>query len=1024
MSEEKNFRHGMAHDFSLLRQEAQKLQKPVSMEDVQNMPDHEIRRLIQELQIHQVELEMQNHQLQQATQELEVTKAKYQNLYHYSPFGYVTLDEHGIIEEANEKGMQLLSAKREQLESRRFSQFIHSDSLDAYYGFFRKVLLSETVQTVELQILTNIGTVFYAQLEGQLLRRENDTDQCRVAFVDVTERKTAHIALSNKENMLSAIINSSLNAIQVFKAVRNSEGTIIDFEWLLLNRTAELFLDHTLEQLHRSRLTDILPSTVTEGHLATFMQVVENGLPATFTAHFKKEEQDFWLNCVAVKLEDGFVLTFEDVTQQRIANEKLQESQLLLKKMAEAMPDFLYVEDLLQHRNIYNNRDFLAFLGYSKADIKNHPRDLLDTLYHPEDAHLLFDRPKRFEEVEDGVFLESHVRVLAKDGSWRNIYFRETVFKRGASGKPTQLVGTAQDITEKLRAEREIRQLNETVTAILQNLPVTLWRFGKDGHVRESRGAGLKALGLQEHQMIGQTFAPVHNELERHITKALEGNKINTLAEFDIEGRQVYKQVYLFQESLTGEAIGFCLDVTHQKQAEVEAQRQTMLLNQILQNIPMVLALIDQNGYYVEARGKGLRSLGLQDHELNGKNVFDLFPFLKDNISDILEGQVKSFSAHFPYQGKRVHFQNFGFLDPQRNMGIAFGLDVTELKEMQEKLLTEKEFSENLLENSIDGILAFDPDMNVTAWNKTMEEIMAKKKADVLGKPLLSLFQKEQQAYLRHHLTRVLNGERITTYQSPVLGNNRSYEINLVPFFNPEKEVIGALAILHDVTLQQKRQKEETKTKLDKQKAVANAVISAQEEERKRIAEALHNSLAQLLYAAKLNLENFEASYKGKNGDPLHRISAFLEDAIKETRSLAHELIPRALQDFGLKTALKELAQRLSTPYLTVQCVVTGFDLSTDYVLETHLYRMVQELLNNVMKHANATEALVQVTDKGPKIMVRVEDNGKGMKLTDKVLSKGMGLATIKNQAKLLKGTMHIHSVIGEGTIITVELIK
>jgi PAS domain-containing protein len=114
MSDEKNSPIGMAHDFSLLRQRAEKIQKPVSVTDVQKMTPHEVRLLIQELQIHQTELEMQNHQLQLATQELEIARAKYHDLYQQSPFGYVTLDEHGVIEEANAKGMELLAATKEQ----------------------------------------------------------------------------------------------------------------------------------------------------------------------------------------------------------------------------------------------------------------------------------------------------------------------------------------------------------------------------------------------------------------------------------------------------------------------------------------------------------------------------------------------------------------------------------------------------------------------------------------------------------------------------------------------------------------------------------------------------------------------------------------------------------------------------------------------------------------------------------------------------------------------------------------------
>src|SRR5690606_7839544 len=121
---------------------AEKLQQHISDKDTENMPAHEVYKLIHELQIYQVDLERQNQQLQITTQELAQAQEKYRDLYYRAPFGYVTLDEHGIIEEANAKDMELLASTQEQLINRRFSQFIHPDHLDAFYGFFKKVLLS------------------------------------------------------------------------------------------------------------------------------------------------------------------------------------------------------------------------------------------------------------------------------------------------------------------------------------------------------------------------------------------------------------------------------------------------------------------------------------------------------------------------------------------------------------------------------------------------------------------------------------------------------------------------------------------------------------------------------------------------------------------------------------------------------------------------------------------------------------------------------------------------------------------
>jgi signal transduction histidine kinase len=249
--------------------------------------------------------------------------------------------------------------------------------------------------------------------------------------------------------------------------------------------------------------------------------------------------------------------------------------------------------------------------------------------------------------------------------------------------------------------------------------------------------------------------------------------------------------------------------------------------------------------------------------------------------------------------------------------------------------------------------------------------------------------------------------------------------VNLAPLYGADNAVTGILGIVRDATHQKRQQKADTQVQLAQQKMVMDTILITQNEERKRIAEALHNSLAQLLYAAKLNLEDIQAEADLGNSikTPLRRVTDFLEEAIKETRTLAHELIPRVLVDFGLKSALKDLATRLSTNSFAVRCVVTGFDEPKDYEFETHLFRFVQELLNNVMKHAEATEALVQVVDKGTGVRVRVQDNGKGMpKPGEGTSSKGIGLNTLRNRSKLLGGTMVIDSTPGDGTCITIDI--
>ncbi|MFA1773256.1 PAS domain-containing protein [Rufibacter glacialis] len=340
---------------------------------------------------------------------------------------------------------------------------------------------------------------------------------------------------------------------------------------------------------------------------------------------------------------------------------------------------------------------------------------------------------------------------------------------------------------------------------------------------------------------------------------------------------------------------------------------------------------------------------------------------------------------------------------------------------------TDLECSLNLLENSADGMVAFDTQFQVTAWNTAMGRIMSKTKETMLGKSVLSLFPEEKRRYLQHHLARVLQGHGITTYGLPGLPADRSYEIHLEPVSTAASEVVGGLFILHDITRRRMRQKAYAWPMPDEQKELAPELYPEQEEKHSLVSKALPHSLGHLLHAAKRHLADLmlkDQTRPPSKASPLHRINGLLEDAIKETDLLAHDLMPTTLQNQGLKTALLDLAQRWSTEHFCVQSVVIGFGPVQDTPLETSLFIIVQELLGNTRQQPWVTEVLVQVIDKGPQVMVRVEYNGSDAALGLRTSGNEVGLFTLQDRIQLLQGTMHVSSTSEEGTVVTVLLPK
>jgi PAS domain S-box-containing protein len=200
--------------------------------------------------------------------------------------------------------------------------------------------------------------------------------------------------------------------------------------------------------------------------------------------------------------------------------------------------------------------------------------------------------------------------------------------------------------------------------------------------------------------------------------------------------------------------------------------------------------------------------------------------------------------------------------------------------------------------------------------------------------------------------------------------------------------------------------------------------INIQEKERARIAEDLHNSLGQLLYGVKLNLNDIKlkhSEFQDQNALTIKNINNLLSECIQESRRISHDLMPLVLQDYGLKVAIQDICRQLSKT-IDFKCEFSGLNDRLPKYLEKAIYRIVQELAMNLVKHANATKAYLKLGINRNDIMVRVEDNGKGFNTSNIKKDDGIGIESIKTKLHLLKGELDIYSAPGKGTIINIRV--
>jgi PAS domain S-box-containing protein len=222
-----------------------------------------------------------------------------------------------------------------------------------------------------------------------------------------------------------------------------------------------------------------------------------------------------------------------------------------------------------------------------------------------------------------------------------------------------------------------------------------------------------------------------------------------------------------------------------------------------------------------------------------------------------------------------------------------------------------------------------------------------------------------------------------------------------------------------DITEKKQLELETEQLKENQQQEIRAASLQAEENAKRSISESLHDSVGQILYAMRINLEQL----KEQQGNPHYKqASRLLDQAVREVRDLSFELAPSILKDFGLMATLQEMSRRLSNDSLAVK--VSGSDVShLEMPMMVNIYRIVQELVNNSIKHGGASQVNIHISNKKDTIDIRVKDNGKGFSVNKVAQSpSGTGLSSIRNRINLYHGSMNIESAPGKGTNVFIQL--
>lgn len=339
-----------------------------------------------------------------------------------------------------------------------------------------------------------------------------------------------------------------------------------------------------------------------------------------------------------------------------------------------------------------------------------------------------------------------------------------------------------------------------------------------------------------------------------------------------------------------------------------------------------------------------------------------------------------------------------------------------------------KDYLNNIINSIVDILIVTDPTGKMQLINSTTLKMLGYEEHDLLDKNVKLLFPGNES---ETDLSDIFSLSQTKLNQDGefviLTKDKRKIEVLLSTSIlkNTKDETVSFIIVAHDIT-----EKNRIKNQLEiERKGRVAAIIEAQEEERLRLARDLHDGLGQLLTGMMYFVENNLAEKRNENNishQSIEQLLKLITNAIKETKSIAHNIIPILLKDFGLVIAIKKLATQMKLNNdLSIQIGEFNFESRLEAKIEKILYRVCQEALSNILKHAHAKNVNIQFIRHEHSVVLLIDDDGVGFepeKVNFNINYSGIGLITMKERVSALNGVFSITSQPNKGTEILIEI--
>jgi PAS domain S-box-containing protein len=713
---------------------------------------------------------------------------------------------------------------------------------------------------------------------------------------------------------------------------------------------------------------------------------------------------------------------------------------------------------------IYQSRRDGTFITINKALVEMLAYDSVDELLKVDMARGVYldkdEREKLIREYGDrGYATDVELRWKRRDGA--PIWVQLTALAiKGSDGATEYFEGFVRDVNERKLAEAALRESEERYRDVVENSQEFICTHDLDGLILSGNRAAVEVMGYDPKDYykrnLREFLAPeVRDQVDDYLSRIRRDGFASGLVA--VQSSSGERRVWEYHNTVRTEGVAapivrsMARDITERRRAEEAMSDLRRELELTMNSMEEGIHRVDMQGNIAFENPAAARMLGWEVAELLGKPAHltmhhtrqdgttypkedcPIYATFRDGISRHVTDEVfwRQDGTSFPVEYMTAPMRN------DRNEIVATVVtfrDITERKQVEAALRESEERYRTLFETAPDGVGVFDTRMNVVMANRRAVEMYGyNNSAEMIGLSAFDMIAPQHRARARENVKRILETGGMPPFESIGVkkdGTQFAVESSATLIRDSQGEPVAILGVTRNIT-ERKQAEEQLRASEEQLRALSARLQSAREEEGTRIAREIHDELGGALTGLKWDLEGIDKILSGAgNGakvqtvrEKLRYMTGLMESTIDTIQRISAELRPSVLDDLGLVVALEWQAQQFQTRTgIKYELLARKEALDFDRERATAVFRIFQEILTNVIRHAQATKVDIELKEHRGYLELRVKDNGRGITEEEMHNTRSLGLLGMRERALLVGGEVSVSGEQGKGTTVVVRV--